>query len=66
MSPQDFIQKAEVGTLTDEEIKEFMGSISGKLSELKEKDPAAYLKALRALNDATEAIAEGLEAVGAR
>ena len=62
MNLQDFIQKAEQGSLTDVEMKDFLTNTSAQLVDLKEKDPAAYLKAITALNDAAMAITEGLAA----
>ena len=63
MTPQDFIQKAEQGTLTDNEIQEFLGSISKKLMDLKQADPTTYVRIITALSDAMDSISGAVEAV---
>jgi len=62
MSPQDFIQKAEQGILTDEEIKMFLESVSQKLADLKQRDPAMYLKTISTLGVAMDSVSEAIEA----
>ncbi len=63
MTPQDFIQKAEQGTLTDDEMKMFLESISQKLADLKQRDPAAYLSTISALSDAMDSTSKTIEEV---
>ena len=63
MTPQDFLQKVEAGTLSEADTKQFLDSVSGKLEELKAKDPAKYLEILRGLNAAVEAMNKTLESV---
>ena len=60
MDTTDIIKKIEEGTATEADMGSLIDSMTASLAELKERDPAAYLKSVKELNAAVVAMNETL------
>jgi hypothetical protein len=51
MSAVDLIKKSETESLTQEELRSLIEHINGEMQEIKEHNPAEYLRLIKGLNN---------------